>query len=60
MPWTGVNQSPDWDETVKVAKKYLDGGNNVRIDKQAFPNCEGDPEHPYPFEYEVYVFFDDF
>jgi len=57
MPWTGVNQSPFWDETVAVAKKYLDQGHEISITPQRFEN--GGREHPYPMEYEVYVNFTD-
>ena len=58
MGWMGVNQSPSWEETVEVVKKYVDEGRQVEVRPQKF-HGPGTQEHPYPLEYEVYVYFDD-
>lgn len=50
--WIGVNQSPNLDETLEVARKYLLDDAEVKIIKRDFGITTR--EH-YQIEYEVYV-----
>jgi hypothetical protein len=58
MPFIGVNQSPDIEETMQVAQKYILEGKDVKIHIQHFIGALTH-EHPFPIEYEVYVDFGD-